>query len=222
MTKQQKTKVDELREALKKKHEAEGKAATHAPVPPPQTSAGEGREGGADELTEQIRAAEEEAKNHYDKLLRVMAEFDNFKKRMGREREEQFKYANEKLLVELLPVIDDLDRVLDHISPDAPDDVKLIADGVGLVQKSLISTLSRFGLKEIPALGEEFDPSKHEAIAVVESEAHEPGHVMAVHRKGYWLGERLLRAAMVTVAKAKEAGMRDAGRGTRNQDQGEQ
>lgn len=203
MTNPKKTKVDELREALKKKHDTEGaKAARQGAEKRPETpSPSEENKEGVDELAEQIRAAEEEAKSHYDKLLRVMAEFENFKRRIGKEREEQLKYANEKLLVELLPAIDDLDRVHDHIPPDAPDDVKKIAEGVGMVQKQLGAILGRFGLKEVPAIGEEFDPSKHEAIAVVESDAHEPGHVIAVHRKGYWLDDRLLRAAMVTVAK---------------------
>ena len=186
MTKEPKTKVDELREALKRK------------------TSNEATESSGDNLLEQIRAAEEEAHNHYDKLLRVMAEFENFKKRINREREEQIQYANEKLLTELLPPLDDLDRVLDHVPPDASEDVKKFVEGVELSRKTLLATLEKFGLKEVLAIGESFDPSRHEAIATIESEAHEPGNVVAVHRKGYWLGERLLRPAMVTVAKTKE------------------
>lgn len=193
-----KTKVDELRDALRKKHESEEMTAAGTSPPPPEAEP----ESGADALSEQIRAAEEEAKGHYDKLLRVMAEFENFKRRMQREREEQFKYANEKLLTELLPSLDDLDRVLDHVAPDASAEVRAIAEGVELVRRSLLAVLERFGLKEVPALGESFDPTRHEAIATVETEAHEPGRVMALHRKGYWLGDRLLRPAMVTVARA--------------------
>lgn len=192
-----KTKVDELRDALKKKHGAEAPRAPEA-----TSSAAEEQEQGAEALAEQIRAAEEEAKGHYDKLLRVMAEFDNFKKRMQKEREEQFRYANERLLAELLPALDDLDRVLDHVSPEAPPEAQAIAEGTQLVRRSLLAVLERFGLREVPALGEAFDPARHEAIAAVESGAHEPNTVMALHRKGYWLGERLLRPAMVTVAKA--------------------
>lgn len=149
----------------------------------------------------QLLAAEEEAKSHYDKLLRVMAEFENFKKRIAKESDEQFKYANEKLLKELLPTLDDLDRVLDHIPPDASEESKKIAEGVEIVRKSLLGALEKFGLKEVDAYDQIFDPIKHEAIATIESDAHEPGHVASVHRKGYWLQDRLLRPAMVTVAK---------------------
>ncbi|MFH0799101.1 MAG: nucleotide exchange factor GrpE [Pseudomonadota bacterium] len=197
MSHKNRTKVDELRDALKKKQE-----------PPAGPAAPEAAERKAaepeDELTRQILAAEEEAKGHYDKLLRVMAEFENFKKRMAREREEQFKYSNEKLLTELLPALDDLDRVLDHVPPAASDETRAIAEGVDMVRKSLLSVLERFGLKEVPAAGEAFDPSRHEAIAMVESEAMEPGKVASVHRRGYWLGDRLLRPAMVTVAKGDQ------------------
>ncbi|HPM40812.1 MAG TPA: nucleotide exchange factor GrpE, partial [bacterium] len=152
---------------------------------------------------EQLRLAEEEARGHYDKLLRVMAEFENFKKRISKEQEEQIRYANEKLLADLLPSLDDLDRVIEHVPPDADGEAKTIAEGVELVRKNLLATLARYDLKEVESLGEPFDPTRHEAIAAVESEAHDPNTVMAVHRKGYWLGERLLRAAMVTVAKGK-------------------
>ena len=153
------------------------------------------------ELSAQIMAAEEEARNHYDKLLRVMAEFENFKKRMTKEREELSRYSNEKLLSELLPALDDMDRVLEHVPIDPSDYVKKFAEGVELARRSLGATLEKFGLKEVAALGDKFDPAMHEAIAMVESDTREPGTVMAVHRKGYWLFDRLLRPAMVTVAK---------------------
>ncbi len=161
------------------------------------------QEAAGEDLGEQIRAAEEEAKQHYDKLLRVMAEFENFKKRMGREREELARFSNEKVLSELLPALDDLDRVLEHVPMNASEEVTKFADGVELARKSLGTTLEKFGLKEVAAQGETFDPTLHEAIAVVESEAHEPNTVMAVHRKGYLLFDRLLRPAMVTVAKGR-------------------
>jgi molecular chaperone GrpE len=200
MTKKQKTKVDELRDVLKAKREAG--AREKAPPKEEEKKRPPEEEGiEAEELARQIRAAEEEAKGHYDKLLRVMAEFENFKKRMNNEREGLVRYGNEKLLSALLPALDDLDRVLDHISPDASEEAKKISDGVELVRKSLHNTLEKFGLKEVPAQGRQFDPSYHEAVAVVESGAHKPGMVMAVHRKGYHLFDRLLRAAMVTVAK---------------------
>lgn len=190
-----KTKVDELKEALKKKGEAEARGKSVA------AAEKSGEEKSCDEISEQIRAAEEEAKSHYDKLLRVMAEFENFKKRMKKEHEEQIEYANNKLLMEILPALDDLGRVLEHLPPDMSDDVHKFADGVSLAQKSLFAALARFGLKEIETMGSAFDPALHEAIATVESDSSEPGTIIAVHRKGYMLGNRLLRPAMVTVAK---------------------
>ncbi|MFH1830530.1 MAG: nucleotide exchange factor GrpE [Pseudomonadota bacterium] len=178
----------------KRPEEHKKQAAYPKPEQKPEQIAGE-------DLGEQIRAAEEEAKHHYDKLLRVMAEFENFKKRMGKERDDLIRYSNEKILAEFLPSLDDLDRVLEHVPMDASDEVRKFADGVALARKTLGATLEKFGLKEVPAQGEPFDPAQHEAIAAVDSDAYEPNTVMAVHRKGYFLFDRLLRPAMVTVAK---------------------
>jgi len=190
MTKTSKTKVDELKDALKKKGKA--KAEKKNDQKPSAASDFEG----------QIRAAEKDAKDHYDKLLNVMAEFENFKKRISKEREGLVKFGNDKLLSDLLPSLDDLDRVLEHVPPEASKDVKSFVEGVELVRKTLLATLAKYDLKEVAALGEVFDPTMHEAISVVDSDSHEPNHVMAVHRKGYWLAGRLLRPALVTVAKA--------------------
>lgn len=214
-TKAPKTKVDELKDALKKKAEAESaraKVAAKDEIEKTEESANKNNAGDggaiekdkdADDLSRQIQAAEEDAKLHYDKLLRMMAEFENYKKRVGKEKEEQFKFANENLITELLPSLDDLDRVLEHVPENAAEEIRAIADGVGLVRKTLSNVLAKFGLREVEAADQKFDPNMHEAIAMVESDVHEPDMVMAVHRKGYWLHERLLRAAMVTVAKEK-------------------
>jgi molecular chaperone GrpE len=153
------------------------------------------------ELETQIRAAEEEAKNHYDKLLRVMAEFENFKKRMEREKSEHLQYSNEKVLVDMLPVLDDFDRVLEHIPKDHSADVDNLAHGMELVRKNMLTALGKHGLHEIDALGASFDPTVHEAVSTASAEDAESDTVIEVHRKGYMLGDRLLRAAMVTVAQ---------------------
>lgn len=152
-------------------------------------------------LEEQIKTAEEEAKKHYDKLLRVMAEFENFKKRIEKEKKEHLQYSNEKLLTEMLPVLDDFDRVLDHIPEDSPEEAKVIAKGIELVHKNMLMVLGKFGLKEIDAMGKDFDPTIHEAISTAKDENFDPEKVISVHRKGYSMGNRLLRAAMVTVNK---------------------
>lgn len=153
------------------------------------------------ELETQIRAAEEEAKNHYDKLLRVMAEFENFKKRMEREKSENLKYSNEKVLADMLPILDDFDRILDHIPKDHSKDVDNLAHGIELVRKNMLAALGKHGLAEVEALNQPFDPNVHEAVSTAPSDDVAPDTVTEVHRKGYALGERLLRAAMVTVSK---------------------
>lgn len=153
------------------------------------------------ELEDQIRAAEEDAKSHYDKLLRVMAEFENFKKRIHKETSENLQYSNEKILTDLLPVLDDLDRVLEHVPEDGSEDVKTIAHGVELVRRNMLAALEKYGLSEVQARGQPFDPTIHEAIATSQDPDIDPDTVMTVHRKGYRLHDRLLRAAMVTVNK---------------------
>lgn len=184
------TKVDELREALERKKKAQERPESDA--------------SGGDDLTAQIHAAEEEAKQHYDKLLRVMAEFENFKKRMAKETEDRVKYANEQLLDALLPTLDNLDRVLDHVPQDRDGDVTSIAEGVDLVRKGLWTQLEKFGLREVDVVGKMFDPSEHEALTMVDKPSQKAGAILEVHRRGYWLGDRLLRPALVTVAKGSQ------------------
>jgi len=214
------SKVDELREALKAKKEAEAKLHKPAregqspPEPPRSTEGVQPKdqvksEGGeiaesaqeAEDLSVNLRAAEEEAKQHYDKLLRVMAEFENFKKRVAREHGEKTRYANERLILEILPVLDDLDRVLDHVPEDSSQEVGTLADGVLLVRKTFYNALQKFGLQEIVTEAEKFDPNLHEALTCIDSAEHDDGTIIAVNRKGYKLEDRVIRAAQVTVAK---------------------
>ncbi|MBI4211726.1 MAG: nucleotide exchange factor GrpE [Deltaproteobacteria bacterium] len=154
-----------------------------------------------EDVSADLKAAQEEAKQHYEKLLRVMAEFENFKKRTSRDVEDRIRYSNERLLSDLLPVIDDLDRVLEHVDPKASEDAKKIAEGVVLLRTNLLTTLEKYDLKDVGSVEERFDPAKHEAIAMVSSNQHEAETVIAVHRRGFLLGERLLRPALVSVAK---------------------
>jgi molecular chaperone GrpE len=154
-----------------------------------------------EDLESQIRAAEEEAKNHFDKLLRVMAEFENFKKRMEREKSEHQQYSNEKVLTDMLPVLDDFDRVLEHIPKDHSEDVDNLAHGMELVRKNMLTALGKHGLHEVEAIGAPFDPNVHEAVSTAAAEDADSNTVIEVHRKGYTLGDRLLRPAMVTVSR---------------------
>lgn len=148
----------------------------------------------------QLIAKEEEAKSNYDRYVRQVAELDNFKKRAAREREENARYANENLVKDLLPVIDNLERAIAHGS--SGDSGKLLIDGVDMVLKGFLDTLSKHGVERVAAVGLAFDPAQHEALAQVESSEHPPNTVIEQHQKGYLIRDRLLRPALVTVSKA--------------------
>ena len=134
-----------------------------------------------------------------DRLLRTAAEFDNYRKRVERERRELAQYAGADILTDLLPIVDDLDRAL---QAPAGGDAETYRRGVELIQKQMLNLLQRRGVKPIEAVGTQFDPRFHEAVVHEVSDAHREGEVMAELRKGYTLGERLLRPAAVKVAKA--------------------
>ena len=153
-------------------------------------------------LREQLAAKEQEAKNNYDRYVRQVAETENFKKRSLRERDDAIRFANETLLKDLLPVIDNLERAIAHAA--GGENGKPLVDGVEMVLKGFLDVLSKFGVSPIAAVGQPFDPSKHEAMAQVASDAHEPNTVVAELHRGYMLRDRLLRAALVSVAKASE------------------
>jgi len=155
-------------------------------------------------LREQLKTAELEAKNNHDRFVRQVAETENFKKRSTRERDDAIRFANESLIKELLPVIDNLERAIGHAAGAGGDNSKPLVDGVELVLKALLDVLSKFGVTQISAVGQPFDPSKHEAIAQVTSDIHAPNTVIEEIHKGYQLRDRLLRAALVSVAKSPE------------------
>ena len=140
-----------------------------------------------------------------DRLLRVAADFDNYKKRVAREREEYVAHANERLLKELLPILDDLERALDAVGQHEEATVE---EGVRLVHRSLASLLQKNGVREIATEGK-FDPHVHEALLSQPSEAEE-GSVIDVVQKGYTLGDRVVRPARVVIASAPPAQEPDA------------
>jgi molecular chaperone GrpE len=150
-------------------------------------------------LRKELAAKELEAKDHYDRFLRQVAELDNFKKRSAREREEVSRFANEALIKDLLAVVDNLERAIAHASGGGNG--KPIVEGVEMVLKGLLDVLAKHGVTQISAVGQPFDPSMHEAMAQVESDAHEANHVVDELHKGYTLRGRLLRPALVSVAK---------------------
>jgi molecular chaperone GrpE len=141
---------------------------------------------------------EKRCKESEDRMLRVAADAENFKKRLEREREEQTRYANEVLIRELLPVMDNLERALNH-SQASPNQEGLM-EGLKMTLKGFRDALSRLGCNSVEAVGEPFDPRFHEAVSQVESTEHPPNTVVQELQKGYVLKDRLLRPAMVVVA----------------------
>jgi molecular chaperone GrpE len=168
----------------------------------PMAGAGEGVVRALAQLREAHDALEKsrsEQKSAEDRLVRLAAEFENYKKRIGREREEDRKFANEKLLKELLPVVDNLERALSH--GDATDGDQLLK-GVQMVHRQLLDTLKKFGVTQFSAAGEPFNPERHEAMQQMETDEAAPGTVVSEYMKGFELHGRLLRPAMVVVSKA--------------------
>lgn len=159
-----------------------------------------------DELTALRARLEEkgaEAKANYDLFLRERAELENFKRRMQREKSEALKFANEPLIRDLLSIIDNLERATAHAQGGG--DGQSLVEGVSLVLRSFSDVLEKYGVVRIAAKGEPFDPSKHEAMAQVETTEFAPNRVVEEHVAGYSLHDRLLRAAMVSIAKAPPA-----------------
>jgi len=135
-----------------------------------------------------------------DRHLRLAAEFENFKRRSLKERQDLLNFGTEGLMRELLATIDNLDRALGHGSQEEDVDKENLLEGVQLTLRSLLQTLEKSGLKVVEAQGVAFDPAVHEAIRQVQSDEHEPGTVIEVYQKGYLLKNRLLRPALVAVA----------------------
>lgn len=162
--------------------------------------AAEEEQGGEEELSE-LEVAKKEAQEHYEKMLRLAAEFENYKKRMEKERSVAIKYAEENILKELLPFIDNLERALEQ--GRSTDDGKVLLEGVELTLKGLLDSLEKFGLKSVSHIGEPFDPNYHEALTMEASAEIPENHILREFQKGYMLKDRLIRAAKVVVSKGK-------------------
>jgi molecular chaperone GrpE len=147
-------------------------------------------------------ALEKEKKELHERLLRTAADFDNFRKRSRKDIEEARTKGKEDVLKEMLPVIDNLERALGAAETQQGGG---IVEGVKLVLRQFVAALERFEVKPVTALGEAFDPARHEAIAQIPTADQPAGTVVSELQKGYTLGARLLRAAMVAVARAPEA-----------------
>jgi molecular chaperone GrpE len=154
-------------------------------------------------LREALQAKTQEAEEHRERYIRGAAEFDNARKRAARERDDYTRYANESLLRELLPVLDNFSRALEA-ARNEPGAAAVTA-GVELIQRELLRVLEKFGVTPFDSLGQPFDPERHEAIARVPAMGQPEGTVVNETARGYMLNGRVLRPAMVTVATLPDA-----------------
>ena len=155
--------------------------------------------GGTDASSDPLMELRREREELHDRLLRKTAEFDNYRKRIERERREQADHAVVEVLQSLLTVVDDFDRAM---TIEAGPDAEAYKKGVALIHAKLHDVLKKHGVRPIEALGADFDPNIHEAVMHESTSDHRDGEVIGELRKGYMLGDRLLRPAMVKVAKA--------------------
>lgn len=151
------------------------------------------------ELEAQLQKA---AQRERDSVMRARAEADNIRRRAEQDVEKAHKFALEKFSNELLPVIDNLERALDLADKSNPELTSMI-EGIELTLKSMLDVVRKFGVEQVGEVNVPFNPEVHQAMTLMESEQHEPNHVMMVMQKGYTLNGRLIRPAMVAVSKAK-------------------
>ena len=155
-----------------------------------------------EQLQAEADQARKEAKAHQEQYLRTLADMENLRKRTQREKEELAKFANENILREILPVIDNLERAVEHA--EQADNTEGLLEGVQMTLTQFSQVLERFGVKPVESLGQPFDPNLHQAMGQMESQEYPANSVAQQMQKGYQLNERLLRPAMVMVAKAPE------------------
>lgn len=162
-----------------------------------QPNGGDGAENELEILSRQLAECEAKLAEMRDTVLRERAELDNQRKRLQRDLEQARRFANEKLLADLLPVLDNLERGLALESSDYAG----LRGGVELTQRELVRVVEAGGLKAVGVVGEAFDPERHQAMAMVDGAGQAAGRVVSVMQKGYVLNDRLLRPALVSVSK---------------------
>ena len=176
----------------------------------PKTTASEpeqevpGKTDRTEELMVKLQEAEEKAAENYDKYVRAVAELDNYRKRAAREKADAIQYGNENLLRDILPLVDGMDRALEHACNS--EDFDAFRKGLKLLQGQLLGCLQKHGVEMIDTAGKDFDPHIHEAMMQVESAQHEDSQVVGEFERGYLLNGRLLRPAKVSVCKRPSMG----------------
>lgn len=157
------------------------------------------------EQIEELKIRAAKADENWDRLLRVTADLENFKKRAAREKQDAIKFANESLIQKLVPVLDNFVMALAATQSAAGDSSQSLQAGIAMVHQQLRSALAESGLEEVDATGKPFDPNWHEAVSQMETAEAPEGHVVQQLRKGYKFRDRLLRPATVIVAKPPAA-----------------
>lgn len=163
-----------------------------------------GETGKAEDLMAKLEEAEKKAADNYDKYVRTVAELDNYRKRAAREKADAIQYGNENLLRDILPLVDGMDRALEHACNS--EDFEAFRKGLKLLQGQLLGCLQKHGVEMIDTAGKDFDPHVHEAMMQVESAGHEESQVVGEFERGYLLNGRLLRPAKVSVCKRPSRG----------------
>jgi molecular chaperone GrpE len=167
-----------------------------------------GTQGSLKDLEARYKAKEAEAKETYERLLRVSADFENYKKRASREMEEFRKYANQSLLKEMLSVVDNLELAISS-SNDGENADKNLIEGLNLTLNEILRVFEKFNVTPIEAQGKTFDPAYHEAVMREETDDYPENTVISEFQKGYLIHDRLLRPAMVVVAVPKTKARKD-------------
>ena len=183
--------------------EQDADASDVTPQPEPGESEKKAKKS-VDSAQMDFETAKQEAKENYDRYLRVYADFENYKKRSAREMEEFRKFANESLLKEMLNVVDNLERAIDSSNTKSENNASIV-EGIQMTLKEILSIFEKFQVTPIDSPGKPFDPRYHQAFQQEESDEYPENTVIRELQKGYLLHDRLLRPAMVMVSKKKKA-----------------
>jgi molecular chaperone GrpE len=183
-----------------KKPEVPGQEANSEGLPETNIDETDGSIDPMQELQEELAAAKSQASKNWDLYLRERADLENARKRHQRDREEAIRFANDRLLKEMIPVLDNLERAVDHAGSGVEDNQGLV-EGVNMTINQFRKAIEDFGVKPILAIGAMFDPNLHQAMGHVESTDQAPNTVVTEFQKGYLLHDRLLRPSLVMLAK---------------------
>jgi len=192
----------ENKESIDPEKENESLSELTVESSPPGEEKGENENKEIEDLKKKLEGKEKEAKENFDRFLRMAADLENYKKRAAKEKEDYVKFANEDLIKAILTFIDNLERAVNHA--EKVEDTGVMIEGVRLTIQQILQALNRFGLSSFESVGKPFDPAIHEAMLAIETDQHEPNQVLEEFQKGYLLYNRLLRPATVSVSKPPE------------------